>query len=335
MAAYKMSQGDLYLLGPLVWQHYTDHQAVFGKYKKSKYPPTLGAEAVARLEAAAKLRNQQARGAASEMTRNDLAQQRDEFVDQWNLLDGYLEDAYRPADYKAMREAAGHDYYSAAQNDDWGAAAELVNQALTFVDDHLDTLKAKTDLDDDFVATLKAEGEDVLRVVRRLFKEQDGAEEATGEKLAANEACYAEFMAMCADGQRLFRRQPDVARQFQVESLLATVRGVRQAGIRGVVTDADGQEVAGVTITVKEKPGATTTTDGDGRYFLALASGTYTVVVGEKEISGVVVEVGVKKRVDVVAESAAPATARAATPPANAPPDDDELADEPTADEQA
>jgi hypothetical protein len=305
MATYKMSQGDLYLLGPLVWQHYTDHQAVFGKYKKSKYTPTLGAEAVARLEAAAKLRNQQARSAASETTRNDLVQQRDEFVDQWNLLDGYIADAYSTADYKAMREAAGHDSYSAAQNDNWAAAVELVNQALTFVDDHLDTLKAKTDLDDDFVATLKAEGEDVLRVARRLFREQDGAEEATGEKLAANEACYAEIVAMCADAQRLFRRQPDVARKFQIESLLETVRGVRQAGIRGVVTDANGQEIAGATVTVKEKPDAKTVTDADGRYFIALPSGVYTLVVGEKEISGVVVEVGVKKRVDVVAESAA------------------------------
>ncbi len=300
MATYKMSQGDLYLLLPLAWQHYTDHQAVFGKYKKSKYSPTLGAEAVARVEAAGRLRNQQARGATPETTRNELVQQVEEFVDQWNLLDGYLADAYRGPDYKAMREAAGSAYYRAALNQDWGAAVELVNQALAFVDANLAALKAKSDLDDDFVATLQAEGEDVRRVARRLFKEQNDAEEATGEKLAANEACYAEFQAMSADAQRLFRRQPEVARLFQAEALLSTVRGVRQAGIRGVVTDANGQDVAGATVTVKEKPDATTVTDADGRYFLPLASGTYTLVVnGTKEVPGVVVEVGVRKRVDV------------------------------------
>ena len=44
MATYKMSQGDLYSLLSLGWQHYTDNQAALGKYKKSKYTPTLGAE---------------------------------------------------------------------------------------------------------------------------------------------------------------------------------------------------------------------------------------------------------------------------------------------------
>ncbi len=301
MATYKMSQSDLYLLLALGWQHYTDNQPVFGKYKKTKYTPTLGAEAVSRVEAAAAMRNQQARSAAPEMTRNELAQQVDEFVDQWNLLDGYIEDAYG-ADYKAMREAAGYGYYRAAMNQDWGAAVELVNQALAFVKANADKLKQQGDMDDDFPATLEAEGEDVRRVARRMFKEQDDAEEATGEKLAANEACFAEFQAMGADGQRLFRRQPEVARLFQIESLLQTVRGTRQAGIRGVVTDANGQDVVGATITVKEKPDATTVTDEDGRYFLPLASGVYTLVVnGTKEVPGVVVEVGVRKRVDVMA----------------------------------
>ena len=51
---------------------------------------------------------------------------------------------------------------------------------------------------------------------------------------------------------------------------------------------------------MQEKPDATTVTDEDGRYFLPLASGTYTLVMnGTKEVPGVVVEVGVKKRVDV------------------------------------
>ena len=155
--------------------------------------------------------------------------QRDEFVYQWNLLDGYLKDAFGD-DYESMRDAAGHTYYRAAMNEDWNAAAEMVNTALTFVDDNLATLKTKSDLDDEFVATLKAEGEDVRRVVRRLFKEQDAAEDATGEKLTANEACYAEFTGMCADAQRVFGRQPEIAKKFQVESLLQTVRGTNQAG---------------------------------------------------------------------------------------------------------
>ncbi len=301
MAAYPMSQGDLYLLLPQVWGAYTEHQAVFGKYKKTKYLPTLAEEALKRLDAAMKLPSQQARGAMPESTRVELVQQRDEFLDQWNLLDGYVEDAYRATgNYKAMREAAGAKLYTSAAGGDWGAAAELVNQALAFVTTNLAALKTKGGMDDAFVATLTAEGDDVRRVVRRYLKQQEDAESGTDAKTKANEACFAEFQQMSADAQRLFRRQPEIAAKFQAAALLERVRGTRQAGIRGVVTDANGQDVADATLTVKEKPEAKAVTDADGRYFIALASGTYTLVVnGAKEVPGVVVEVGVKKRVDV------------------------------------
>ena len=207
MATYPMSQGDLYLVLPLAWQQYADNQPAFAGYKKIKYTAALGTEALTRLAAAMALPDDQARGAMPESTRVELAQQTQEFLDVWNLLDGYLEEAYKPTDnYKAMREAAGSKRYAAAANDDWGAAQELVE----------------------------------------------------------------------------------------------TVRGTRQAGIRGVATDANGQDVAGATVAVKGVEGASAVTDADGRYFIGLASGTYTVVVtGVKESAGVVVDVGVKKRVDV------------------------------------
>ena len=66
MPTYQMSQGDLYLILPLVWTSYDAHQAVFGKYKKAKYTPALGTEALARLDEAMKLPSEQARGATPE-----------------------------------------------------------------------------------------------------------------------------------------------------------------------------------------------------------------------------------------------------------------------------
>ena len=301
MAAYPMAQGDLYLLLAQAWGAYAEHQPVFGNYKKTKYTPTLGTEALARLEAAMKLPSQQARGAMPESTRIELVQQRDEFLDQWNLLDGYVEEAYRATgNYKAMREAAGWKLYAAVSGGDWGAAADMVNQTRAFVTTNNAALQTKGGMDDAFVATLTAEGEDVRRVVNRYLQQQDDAASGTDAKTKANEACFAEFQQMSADAQRLFRRQPEIAAKFQATTLLERVRGTRQAGIRGVVTDANGQDVAGATLTVQEKPDAKAVTDADGRYFIALASGTYTLVVnGAKEVPGVVVEVGVKRRVDV------------------------------------
>ncbi len=55
--------------------------------------------------------------------------------------------------------------------------------------------------------------------------------------------------------------------------------------------------MAGATVAVKGVAGASAVTDADGRYYITLESGTYTVVVnGVQELAGV----GVKKRVDVL-----------------------------------
>lgn len=300
MPTYPMAQGDLYLLLPLVWGLYTDHQPAFGKYKKARYTPTLGAEELAKLDTAMKLPNDQAREGVPEATRIELQQQLAEWLDAWNLLDGYVEDAFRPAGtYKAQREAAGGKLYEKAAEEDWGAAQEMINTALAYVAANAQVLKEAGGMDDDFANTLNAEGEDVRRVLRRMLRERKKAEEGTSAKITANEALYSAFQQMSADAQRLFRRDLNLKAQFQQETLLAQVRGTRQAGIRGVVTDAAGQELAGVAVTVPGVEKATAVTDADGRYFIGLPAGTYTVAVGQKEISGVVVSVGVKKRVDV------------------------------------
>ena len=132
-----------------------------------------------------------------------------------------------------------------------------------------------------------------LRLLRPLVgRRYPGAQTGAGVEAASR----GEAKQMSADAQRPFRRQPEIAAKFQAAALLERVRGAKQAGIRGVVTDGKGQDVVGATLTVKEKPEVSAVTDEDGRYFLPLASGTYTLVVnGGKEIGGV----GVKKRVDV------------------------------------
>ena len=60
----------------------------------------------------------------------------------------------------------------------------------------------------------------------------------------------------------------------------AAAPGAAQTGsLTGVVTDAQGAAAPGVTVTARSAPGdpATATTDGAGRYVLALAPGTWTV----------------------------------------------------------
>ena len=215
-----MSQGDLYLLLPLAWQQYADNQAAFEKYKKS-YTLQFGTDAVARLAAAGLLPDAQARGASAEVLRGELVGQATEFLDAWNLLDGYIEGAWPAAGpYKAMREAAGHDYYTAAAGEDWGAMEKMIKAALGFVNTYAAELRDKGEMPDDFAATLAGEAEDVRRLTRRFVAAKATAQQGTGTQNTALDACLEDFRRMSGDAQRIFRRQPEKALLFQQEYLL-------------------------------------------------------------------------------------------------------------------
>ncbi|WP_310397385.1 carboxypeptidase regulatory-like domain-containing protein [Hymenobacter sp.] len=298
-----MSQSDLALLLPLAWQHYLDHQPKFGEYKAS-YSPELAATALARLKAAEALPDEAARGARAEMTRGELLEQGREFLAVWQQLDGYIEGAFpAPTAYKAMREAAGYGRYEGAADSDWPAMTALINSALGFVAAQGAALRAG-EMPEAFAARLAAEAADVQVLIGRFNQETAAAQQGTSARGAALLACFEEFVKMGRDGQRIFLRQPEVARLFQTDYLLSIVRGTGQAGVRGTLTLADGAPAAGVAVAVSGPRAGAAVSDADGRYALALPAGDYTVAFSgagfvPQEVA-VTVEAGVKRRVDGV-----------------------------------
>ncbi|HEX8327920.1 MAG TPA: carboxypeptidase-like regulatory domain-containing protein [Hymenobacter sp.] len=304
MKTLPMSQSDLALLLPLAWQNYLDNQPTFGEYKTS-YTAALAAAALARLKAAEALPDEAARDAAAEMTRGELVEQGREFLEVWQQLEGYIEGAFpTPTGYKAMREAAGYGSYERAANRDWPAMTALVNSAVGFVAAQKAELEGAGEMPPAFAARLAAEGADVQLLIGRFNQERAAAQQGTGARGTALLDCYEEFVKMGRDGQRIFLRQPEVARLFQTEYLLSIVRGAGQAGVRGTLTLADGAPAAGVTVEVTgPKPGATVS-DADGRFALAVSAGDYAVAFSGagyvRQELAVTVEAGVKKRVDGV-----------------------------------
>lgn len=299
-----MSQGDLYLMLPLAWQQYQQHQSRFAAYKRS-YTPELATQALAELEAAQQLPGLQARGAASERTRGGLVEQADEFLAAWQLLDGYIEEANpQEAAYRAMRDAAGYRYYEAASKHDWAALEQLMAAALGFVQQYRKELHDQGEMPDDFVETLADEAADVRTLLRQFVQQKGEAQTGTGTQQAALLAQYATYQKLNRDAQRIFRKEPELARQFQTEYLLGLVRGTGQAAARGTLQDATGQPVAGALVQAAGRDDFAVS-DEDGRYLLPLPAGTYTLSISgaglkRQELPGVVIEPGVKKRVDAV-----------------------------------
>jgi hypothetical protein len=299
-----MSQSDLSLLLPLAWQNYLEHQPKFGEYKTS-YTPALAEGALARLQAAEALPDDAARGAAAELTRGELLEQGREFLDVWQQLEGYIEGAFpAPTAYKAMREAAGYKRYEGAADHNWADMTALISATLTFVKNQQEALSKQGEMPAAFVPRLTAEAADVQTLLKRFNRETVAAEQGTSARGTALLAAFDEFVKMQRDAQRIFRRQPELARLFQTEYLLGIVRGTAQAGVRGTLTLGDGAPAAGVTVDAKGAHPAATVSDAEGRYALALPAGDYTVTFGGaglvRQELAVTVEAGVKRRVDAV-----------------------------------
>ena len=303
-----MSQATLVLLLQQGWQNYQDHVDALTAYK-AKYTAALADTALAALATASALPNEQARSATAVKTHGDLLLDTKAYVDMWHLLDGYIEEAWPvPATYRAMRDAAGHAVYDKATHQDWTAMNSLVDAATAFVNSNQTVLEETGEMPGHFAETLRKEGEDLQKLVLKYRREQQAAEQGTSVREVALVDCLATFTAMGRDAQRVFRREPDVARLFEVTYLEGLVGSGGQAGIRGFLTLASGAPAAGVAV---EVPGLklphTAVSDADGRYEVAVAAGSYTLVLGGsggyvRQELPVVVSAGVKRRMNAVVE---------------------------------
>ncbi|MGY3089137.1 hypothetical protein ACVWYF_002177 [Hymenobacter sp. UYAg731] len=299
-----VSQGDLYLLLPLAWQAYTDHLSDFADYK-SGYTAQLATTQAQALKAAQALPDDTARSAQAEAVRQQLVPQLAEYLAAWQRLDGYIEEAY-PESYDTMRNAAGHGSYDAAAHNDWASATTLLAAAHTFGEDHKDELLAKGQMPATFLTnTLAAEAADVTKLLAEYQRLKGTAQQGTTAQQTANRALFDDYQKLNRDAQRIFRRQPDVARLFQTEYLLGLVRGPGQAGLRGTLALASGSPAPGITVEVPGlKSPLSTLTDADGRYALPVPAGEYTVVFSgagyARQEVPVTVQAGVKKRLDGV-----------------------------------
>lgn len=299
-----VSQGDLYLLLPLAWQAYTKHLGDFADYK-SGYTGQLATTQLKALADAQQLPDDAARSGEAEAARQQLVTQLSDYLAAWHRLDGYIEEAY-PNNYESMRAAAGHGHYEAAARNDWSAVTALLAAAATFGDEHQADLLAQGQMPATFLTkTLAAEAADVAKLLKQYQQLKSTAQQGTTTKQDANRALYDSYQKMNRDAQRIFRRQPDVAKLFQTEYLLGLVRGPGQASLRGTLTLADGRAAPGITVAVQGgKVPVETLSDEEGRYTLAVPAGNYTVVfsgpgVARQEVL-VTVPAGVKKRVDKV-----------------------------------
>lgn len=275
---YNCAQQALYAAAKLGWENYQaylkDFTALKGKYTK-KY----GDDALAAVEAAEALPDDQARSAVPENNRvmvKDLAVQ---CMELWQQLKSYINDAYPKNQRKPMLEAAGAKHYYGASNNSWEAVAALVNSGDAFIQEHTEALSKEGDnMPEDFPATFTAAKDAFKTQYATYLLSAQGKVSGTGEKNLANNGVYETLISMLADGQIIFKNDPTKKSLFVFETLLSFIESKGASGLRIVAKEAVTQlPVPQVEFTVQ--PGNFTgSTDENGVLVLNLPEDTYSII---------------------------------------------------------
>ncbi len=196
-------------------------------------------------------------------------------MDNWQLLKGYIEDAYSPENWANQLETAGQSSYLKAGSDNWASVADLVTKGGRFLEKNAAELQANQNMPDEFITTFKTGGVAYTALAKKYAIADSVKSVDNTAKITANNLAYANAMAMCKDGKRLFINP--VRQQFTFSSLKKMVGKGGSAGIRGLAADTAGTLLQGVEVTVEgsDKRGKTNKL---GRYIVKqLSEGEVTV----------------------------------------------------------
>jgi len=153
----------------------------------------------------------------------------------------------------------------------------------------------------DFPSSFKVLGDD-FKAKRNIY---DGKTDLVGEQTTNKDDADAVILAglkpMLRLGARIFKKDEAKRVKFVYDRLLDEVRGNSDAGLKGIFTNADTKKpIEGVRIRAIDTD-YETISDKDGRFFLKMASGIYTVEISAPGYETMVfnkrkIEIGTKHR---------------------------------------
>lgn len=194
----------------------------------------------------------------------------------WQVLKVYITKAFDGSMLKTKLDAAGAALYPKASVDNWSAVRSLIETANVFIAANLAELTASGNMPEDFQTIFKDAGDACIALSVTYSKANMEKEVATGTKVDANNAIYASMIEMLKDGQRIFKDDPIMKRQFTFDYLVRMHRGEGSASLRGYIVNSLNQPIPGAVV-VSQDQKYTGTTNAKGYYRInRIAEGTYT-----------------------------------------------------------
>lgn len=306
--SFKCTQQELYLAVPLAWtlcrKHLPRFAKFFGYYTEGYVSDRIAEVAVAK-------------AIPSYYMRKDEPNTKRVFLDEaivdcchyFMLLKAYISKTYRAEMLDNKYKAAGTTYFDKAEQGNEGAMNDLNDLAIQFITTNEADLKADNLMPDTFLAEYQAVVA-TYNAHRAAYKvSSETASSQTQDNSEANENLYKMMMAMFADAQIIFRKEPELRNQFTFTQILDQVVSASVAGIRGKVTESGTKKgIHKVKIGIEGKD-KTYETDKLGKYDIAqLANGTYTITFSCEGYKDIVfdefeVKTGVYNTLNVVMEA--------------------------------
>lgn len=303
---FRGRQQNLYTLSRKAWGYCQEHISDIQK-AKAMYTPAFIADMLQQVDTAEAIpdyynRKDLPKDDYSKMQAAALA-----VLEQWQMLKDYITDAFEKNLLKSKLEAAGHAYYRPAATRTWDSVASLINSANTFMKANLAALQANGNMPAGFPTAFEDLGKTFNDLRMAYFGKGDNKDALSKDKADADAEVHQSLMKMLRLANRVFKNKPEIGEKFVYANLLREVRGNQAAGLKGTITAASTkQPIKGAVIrAIGTEYHASS--GNNGRFSLAMASGSYNIEVSAPGYQTVVIkrkiEVGIQHRFNLAMET--------------------------------
>jgi hypothetical protein len=301
-SSFNCKQQELYDICRTGWTACSDNLADFTAFSPM-YDAAFITDRVNEVGAAEALPDEQQRDEDSRTFRAEMVNKATECLNLWQRLKRYITKAYPEDQLDIKLTAAGQASYRDAARENWSSLKKLTKDGSDFLANNTAALTANNNMPAAFVLTFATAKGAFDALYQNFLSAGQNDEIETQTKTIANNDIHAKLMSMFLDGQELYKDDAAKVKLFTFTEVLLTVSGAGQAGIKGTVTDSNGNPLPGVSAKLLG-PDIETQTDEDGKFSYTIAAKTYGMLFTKEgfqsqQIDNIELQPGVTKTIDV------------------------------------
>ena len=234
---FNCPQEGLYAVADLGCDMLTDNLSVFNKFSPS-YDANFIDGLRTQTADASVMPGETNRAGKKRSMRVSLHKAKTSALKEWQHLKAYVEKAWPdPVMQKAKLSEAGSNLYRLATGgSDWAMVNKLMANGLLFITENDKALKENKNMPDDFVKTYQ----DKTDTFALMFKSYSGTgstnEIQSNAKRLANNNVYEQVIQVCKAGQKIYKGESTMQKQFAFTQMLKKVGYGGTAGITFTLT---------------------------------------------------------------------------------------------------